>query len=80
MDLNDYFIDALNGSSKAKLTIIEQFKPTLKKFSNELNYNGSEEDLIVFLLELMDSKNILGNKITLSENSEIELLNTYIYQ
>ena len=39
------------GDQKATMEIIEKFNPILRKYSKKLNYDGSDTDLIISLIE-----------------------------
>ncbi len=55
-----------NDDKEALLEIIYNFKPTIKKFSNQLSYDGAETDLIISLIELVKEINL--NKLNMKND------------
>lgn len=47
------------GNSTALLEIIEKFRPLIRKYSRKLNYDGADTDLIITLIETIQSIPIL---------------------
>jgi RNA polymerase sigma factor (sigma-70 family) len=43
--------DSDKGDQKATMEIIDKFTPVLRKYSKKLNYDGSDTDLIIALIE-----------------------------
>lgn len=43
------------GDTTSLLEIIEKFQPLIKKYSRKLNYDGAETDLIISLIETIQS-------------------------
>lgn len=50
--------NAQNNNNNALYTIIENFSPTIKKFSKKLNYEEAETDLTIFLITLIKKMNL----------------------
>lgn len=53
---------AQNNDEEGLLKIIKKFKPLIKKLSRKLNYDGSETDLIIDLIEVVLYLPIADNK------------------
>jgi len=49
---------ARNGNNDALLEILYAFKPAIKKFSRQLNYDCAEIDLTIFLIETLRKMNL----------------------
>lgn len=49
---------AQKNNSNALYIVIENFSPTIKKFSKKLNYEEAETDLIIFLITLVKKVNL----------------------
>lgn len=45
--------DAKSGDDKAFIAVIEKFRPTIKKFSRQLDYEEAETDLIIELIQII---------------------------
>ncbi|AJA48421.1 RNA polymerase sigma factor, sigma-70 family protein [Clostridium pasteurianum DSM 525 = ATCC 6013] len=52
---------AKNNNEECMLFIIRKFKPLLKKYSNKLNYDGSDSDLVIALIEIINCIPIYKN-------------------
>lgn len=46
---------SMKGDKECMLEIINKFKPLIRKYSRKLNYDGSDSDLIICLLETINS-------------------------
>lgn len=45
---------AQSGNKNCILQIIEKFKPLVKKYSRKLKYDGSDSDLVIALIEIIN--------------------------
>lgn len=52
--LNNIVKNAQNGNKVCMLKIIDKFMPLIKKYSNKLQYDGADRDLIIALIEVMN--------------------------
>lgn len=50
--------NAQNNNNNALYTVIQNFSPTIKKFSKKLNYEEAETDLTIFLITLIKKMNL----------------------
>jgi len=71
-NLKELLILANSSRDHASLQcIIEKFQPIIRKYSRQLNYDGAESDLVIFLLELIFESKLCCMKFY----SEGELVN-----
>jgi RNA polymerase sigma factor (sigma-70 family) len=57
-NLIDIVKKARKGEKEAMIELLEKFKPLIKKYSYKLNYEDSEAELVLFLLEIVHSMEI----------------------
>lgn len=74
MELRQLIFNYQTGDTNLFINILDKFKFTIKKFARNLNYEDAEQDLILYLLELITSINLCDFK----NKSDGALVN-YIY-
>lgn len=67
-----------NKDKQAILNFIIKFNPLIKKYSNKLNYDGAESDLIIKSIELINKIPIYSNKNMREDKYIISYVNTAI--
>lgn len=70
-----------NKDDNSLLTLLDIFRPLIKKYSRKLNYDGAESDLIIYFIELLNkmplNSSMNKNKYILSYIN-ISIKNHYI--
>jgi RNA polymerase sigma factor (sigma-70 family) len=76
--LKDILEKAQNNNKECMLSIIEKFKPLVKKYSNKLNYDGADSDLVISLIETINCIPIYKNAKFNEDKYIVGYINTSI--
>lgn len=75
--------ESKKGNKECLLKVICRFNPLLRKYSRKLNYDGSESDLIICILEIIYTIPINNNKMQQDEcivgYINVSIKHKYIY-
>lgn len=71
-------IKSSEQNKEAKIKIIEKFSPLLNKYSKKLDYEYAKTDLVIALLEIIQSLSKL-DKLSFTEGTLVKYIATSMY-